>query len=233
MNKLNKLVTGMAIALAMTTGVNAQDQDPQEERERAFEQQERSDRAGEKSHQDRMGEKSGYDQMGDKSSHERMGNKSSDRAGMSQLDQTSDGFLNGKPKGAVSISHLIGSSVRTPHDDDEIGEVEDILVDRNGRPLAVVISVGGFLGVGDRDVALGWDRVTVALEDDDGIFSSSSDHDDANVDADQRQRGNRQHGDEEGMDLGMGIGDPDDYVLLVNVTEGVLENAPAFDHDWD
>ena len=36
----------------------------------------------------------------------------------------------------------------------KIGEVNDILFDRNGKVLAYVIGVGGFLGIGSKDVAL-------------------------------------------------------------------------------
>ena len=37
---------------------------------------------------------------------------------------------------------------------EKIGDVNDILFDRNGRVLAYVIGVGGFLGIGAKDVAL-------------------------------------------------------------------------------
>ena len=34
---------------------------------------------------------------------------------------------------------------------DEIGEVEEVLVDENGQAVAVVVESGGFLGIGDRE----------------------------------------------------------------------------------
>lgn len=39
-------------------------------------------------------------------------------------------------------------------DDQKIGDVSDILFDKNGKIEAYVISVGGFLGIGAKDVAL-------------------------------------------------------------------------------
>jgi sporulation protein YlmC with PRC-barrel domain len=39
-------------------------------------------------------------------------------------------------------------------DDKKIGDVSDILFDKEGKIEAFVISVGGFLGVGSKDVAL-------------------------------------------------------------------------------
>jgi hypothetical protein len=37
---------------------------------------------------------------------------------------------------------------------EKIGDVNDILFDRNGKVMAYVIGVGGFLGIGQKDVAL-------------------------------------------------------------------------------
>jgi uncharacterized protein YrrD len=44
-------------------------------------------------------------------------------------------------------------------DGDEIGEVEEVLTDGSGQPVAIAVEVGGFLGVGDREVVLGLDQV--------------------------------------------------------------------------
>ena len=38
----------------------------------------------------------------------------------------------------------------------EIGRLVDVLVDGEGRPCAAVLDVGGFLGVGNRRVAVEW-----------------------------------------------------------------------------
>ena len=58
--------------------------------------------------------------------------------------QTADQWLASKFKG----TDVIGSN------NEKIGDVNDILFDRNGRILAYVIGVGGFLGIGAKDVAL-------------------------------------------------------------------------------
>jgi len=41
-------------------------------------------------------------------------------------------------------------------DGQEIGRIVDVLVDGAGKPQAVVIDVGGFLGMGNRKVAVDW-----------------------------------------------------------------------------
>jgi len=43
---------------------------------------------------------------------------------------------------------------------DEIGEVEAVLVDGSGQPVAVAADAGGFLGLGERDVVIGLDRLS-------------------------------------------------------------------------
>jgi hypothetical protein len=41
-------------------------------------------------------------------------------------------------------------------DGKDVGRLIDVLVDANGQPQAAVIDFGGFMGVGNRKVALHW-----------------------------------------------------------------------------
>ncbi|HVY59649.1 MAG TPA: PRC-barrel domain-containing protein [Xanthobacteraceae bacterium] len=50
-------------------------------------------------------------------------------------------------------SKFKGTNVIGP-DDQKIGDVSDILFDKNGKIDALVVGVGGFLGIGSKDVAL-------------------------------------------------------------------------------
>jgi sporulation protein YlmC with PRC-barrel domain len=54
------------------------------------------------------------------------------------------------------ISRVLGSTVYTSTADgaDNIGDINDLVVDANGDIAAVVIGVGGFLGVGEKNVAV-------------------------------------------------------------------------------
>ena len=51
------------------------------------------------------------------------------------------------------------------HTGEEIGEIERVLVDEDGRPAAVTAEVGGFLGVGQKTVVIGLDRLRLEGED--------------------------------------------------------------------
>ncbi len=44
----------------------------------------------------------------------------------------------------------------------EIGHVIDVLVDVKGQPAALVVDVGGFLGMGNRRIAIAWERFALA-----------------------------------------------------------------------
>ena len=50
-------------------------------------------------------------------------------------------------------SQLIGVDV-VGVNDERIGDVNDVLIDKNGKVDALVVGVGGFLGLGEKDVAL-------------------------------------------------------------------------------
>ena len=46
-------------------------------------------------------------------------------------------------------------------DGKDIGRIVDVLVDPAGQPRAIVVDVGGFMGVGTRRVAVSWPSVHV------------------------------------------------------------------------
>jgi sporulation protein YlmC with PRC-barrel domain len=64
---------------------------------------------------------------------------------------------------SARASKLIGS--RVYQGDSQIGQIEDVLVDLEHASLvAVVLSVGGFLGVGDKLVAVPVNQIKVGSE---------------------------------------------------------------------
>jgi hypothetical protein len=60
---------------------------------------------------------------------------------------------------------LVGSKVRGP-DNQNIGEIEDLIVDQNSNIQAVVIGVGGFLGIGEKHVAIPFKNLTITSSND-------------------------------------------------------------------
>jgi len=63
----------------------------------------------------------------------------------------------------VRAESLLGVDVSNGQD--TIGEVADLIVTQDGRVEAIVVGVGGFLGVGEKSVALAWDTIRLAEQD--------------------------------------------------------------------
>ncbi|HSH99594.1 MAG TPA: PRC-barrel domain-containing protein [Reyranella sp.] len=57
--------------------------------------------------------------------------------------------------GDVSANAFIGAKIRNDNKD-TVGAVQDLYLDASGAIKTVVVSVGGFLGVGAKDVAVKW-----------------------------------------------------------------------------
>ena len=58
----------------------------------------------------------------------------------------------------VLASVLKGASVYGP-DGSSIGSINDLIVGTDGKIDGVVIGAGGFLGIGERNVAVKWDKI--------------------------------------------------------------------------
>lgn len=62
-------------------------------------------------------------------------------------------FITRRPPWVLRTSDLVGHRVYGPGGED-VGEVEDVLINRDGQLAALVIEVGGFLGIGGRQIAV-------------------------------------------------------------------------------
>lgn len=60
--------------------------------------------------------------------------------------------------GNISGSAIIGASVRNQAKE-TVGKIDDVFLDKSGTIKIVVVSVGGFLGVGAKDVAVKWEDI--------------------------------------------------------------------------
>ncbi|MGE3245081.1 MAG: PRC-barrel domain-containing protein [Beijerinckiaceae bacterium] len=63
--------------------------------------------------------------------------------------------------GEWRASKLIGANVYSANNED-VGEINELIVDNSGKIAKVVIGVGGFLGLGERDVAVNFDELRYA-----------------------------------------------------------------------
>ncbi|WP_182548983.1 PRC-barrel domain-containing protein [Phyllobacterium myrsinacearum] len=72
-------------------------------------------------------------------------------------------YLQSEP-GQILASGLIGQKVYNGAQDDalSIGSVKDLVLDANGIAVAAIVGVGGFVGIGEKDVAVGLSDLTWA-----------------------------------------------------------------------
>jgi sporulation protein YlmC with PRC-barrel domain len=67
-------------------------------------------------------------------------------------------IMSSVPANGQTITHWYKQNVYDPQDN-KIGEVMDVLVDGQGKATALIIGVGGFLGAGEKDVAVPFNAV--------------------------------------------------------------------------
>jgi len=75
------------------------------------------------------------------------------------------GFVQNQDSADWRASKLIGASVYGP-DNASIGEINDSVLEGDGGVKAVVVGVGGFLGMGEKDVAIPLDAMTIKRKPD-------------------------------------------------------------------
>ena len=86
--------------------------------------------------------------------------KSADASGAQFLSkQASDDWL---------ASSLIGQSVYNTQDE-AIGDINDLVTDQSGKIVAVLIGSGGFLGLGEKDVAVRFEDLKLARDENDNV----------------------------------------------------------------
>ncbi len=62
-------------------------------------------------------------------------------------------------------SEIIGTTVRN-NAGENIGDVNELILANDGKVRAVVIGVGGFLGMGERDVAVAFNSLKITRDED-------------------------------------------------------------------
>jgi sporulation protein YlmC with PRC-barrel domain len=80
---------------------------------------------------------------------------------MAPASTTTTEFLSTIPSNALLVSNIYDRNVYDAGEN-KLGEIKDIVIDRSGTIGAVIVSVGGFLGVGDKDVAVAFEAVNIS-----------------------------------------------------------------------
>ncbi|MCS3738923.1 PRC-barrel domain-containing protein [Rhizobium sp. BK661] len=81
--------------------------------------------------------------------------------------QAGGGYLTEQAADQISANTYIGQSVYNGQNE-SIGNVNDLIMKKDGGLVAAIVGVGGFLGVGEKNVAVPMDKITVAQNTQDG-----------------------------------------------------------------
>lgn len=122
------------------------------------------------------------------------------------------GFIARQGQNHLMASALMDADVRTAADED-LGSVEDMLVTADGQILGVVVGVGGFLGIGEKRVAIPTEAIEVVFEGEGEAMADAG--------ATQPPAG------QSGQGLAM-TGGTEIQHILVDFTREQLEQAPDF-----
>ncbi|MVA96667.1 PRC-barrel domain containing protein [Nitratireductor sp. CAU 1489] len=81
--------------------------------------------------------------------------KATDKTETAAIDRSS---LEPLASDQISAEELIGTTVYGV-DDENIGEIGDVVLSQDGDVDAIIVDVGGFLGIGEKEVAIGMDNL--------------------------------------------------------------------------
>ncbi|HET6161216.1 MAG TPA: PRC-barrel domain-containing protein [Dongiaceae bacterium] len=88
--------------------------------------------------------------------------ESGDRYAATTTAATDNSLVNAD--GSLNASKLIGLDVQSP-EDKKVGDIGEVVLDKDGKAQGVVVDVGGFLGIATHPVLLDWKDVTLAEQD--------------------------------------------------------------------
>ncbi|WP_311063011.1 PRC-barrel domain-containing protein [Halomonas sp. DWK9] len=91
-------------------------------------------------------------------------------AGIAQATENSSGmeasYLTQAPENTFYSDSLTGNQVRSSVENDEdIGTINDLIIDEDGSIKAVVVGVGGFLGMGEKNIAIEWESLELTKDE--------------------------------------------------------------------
>ncbi|OWV92276.1 photosystem reaction center subunit H [Rhizobium sp. R635] len=89
-------------------------------------------------------------------------------------DTAQAAYLTEQAPDQVSANTYIGQSVYNANNE-SIGSVNDLILKKDGGIVAAIVGVGGFLGIGEKNVAVPMDKITIAQNTQDGSVKLTTD----------------------------------------------------------
>jgi hypothetical protein len=75
----------------------------------------------------------------------------------------------------IDAHKMIGRSIQNAADNKTVGKIDSVILDQSGKVDQVVVGVGGFLGVGKKDVAVNWSELQVSNNGEKIVMNTTKD----------------------------------------------------------
>jgi sporulation protein YlmC with PRC-barrel domain len=148
-------------------------------------------------------------------------------ASMNQGSAAQGQFMTQMQANQMMASDLIGTKVVSSNNE-SIGDINDVIVDKNGQIMAAVVGVGGFLGIGEKDVAVPFNSLEFANAQQAKAMDGSNN----SVTTTGSTAGQNTAGPATSTaTTSASVNEPERVVL--RMTKAELQAAPAFDKDGD
>jgi sporulation protein YlmC with PRC-barrel domain len=90
---------------------------------------------------------------------------------MAAGEQTEQPVLSDVEAGSISAEQLIGATVYAASEDQSVGDVGDVRLSADGGEVdALIVDVGGFLGIGEKPVAIGFQHLRIQKDESDTFY---------------------------------------------------------------
>jgi sporulation protein YlmC with PRC-barrel domain len=139
----------------------------------------------------------------------------------------------------IMASDLIGTRVVSANNE-SIGDINDVIVDRNGQVMAAVVGVGGFLGIGEKDVAVPFKSLEfMSSQQAQAMDNSKSGNNNVNTTGSTATTGNTTtsgSGSAGSTNTAANTSSSNQNQperVMLRMTKAELQAAPAFDEDGD
>lgn len=73
-------------------------------------------------------------------------------------------FMTEQAGDQIRSDQLIGSDI-VNMSEESIGKIDDLLLNQEGRVVGIIVGVGGFLGMGEKHVALAWEAIEITSDE--------------------------------------------------------------------
>ena len=84
------------------------------------------------------------------------------QSALSQLGPSTH-FMPSLPATGTTVTNYYKQNVNDPTDN-KVGDVRDLIIDKDGRIIAAIVGVGGFLGIDEKNVAIPFDALKLSPE---------------------------------------------------------------------